>query len=279
MSQEDLSERLERYYRRSRLSFDLFLGGAKHFGYYSPGPPPSERQARERMEELLAERLRLAPGMRVLDAGCGQGVVSVHLCRRHRCEIDGVTVLPFEVPAAERLARRNGVSGRARYHLKDYSATGFPDESFDAIYSMETLCHALDLGRTLREFHRLLKAGGRVAFFEYTLGENGRFPEHHRARLEGVIHRTAMHSLAAFVPPRFCGMLQSAGFEQVRSEDITPNFTPSITHYERILRWPYRIVNLIGLGERFPNVTSIVDVLPMVREGLVGYHVFSARKG
>jgi len=230
------------------------------------------------MEQLLAEKLHLASGMRALDAGCGQGVVSVQLCRRHRCEIDGVTILPFEVPAAERLARRKGVSGRARYHLKDYSATGFPGESFDAIYSMETLCHAPDLGRTLREFHRLLKAGGRVAFFEYTLGEAGRFPEDHRARLERVIHRTAMHSLAAFVPPRFCGMLEAAGFDHVRSEDLTPNFAPSIARYERILRWPYRIVSFLGLGERFPNVTSIVDVFPMVREGLVGYHVFSARK-
>ena len=87
-----------------------------------------------------------------------------------------------------------------------------------------------------------------------------------------------MHSLAAFVPQGFCGRLESAGFEQIQSDDITPNFTPSIAHYERILRWPYRIVSLLGLSERFPNVTSIVDVFPMVREGLVGYHVFSARK-
>ena len=49
------------------------------------------------------------------------------------------------------------------YHHLD----GFPTESFDGVYTMETLVHATDPQRVLGEFFRVLKPGGSIALYEY----------------------------------------------------------------------------------------------------------------
>ena len=50
----------------------------------------------------------------------------------------------------------------------DYHALEHPENTFDAAIAVESLMHAVDLDKALRELHRVLRPGGRLAIAETT---------------------------------------------------------------------------------------------------------------
>ncbi|MCC5969857.1 MAG: methyltransferase domain-containing protein [Pararhodobacter sp.] len=271
--------RLRHYFARSERNYELMLGGAKHFGYHPTGRKVSEREAQNLLHDLVIERLGLSAGDRVLDAGCGQGVVASDLARKTGCQIDGITVLDFEVPKAQARAKAAGVSARTRFQLMDYSATSFDDATFDAAYTTETLSHSPDIRQTLREIHRVLKPGGRVAFFEYSIADTKAFTAREWTLFERVARGSAMVGLHEFRNDRFHEVMEAAGFHDVQTENITANMLPSLQRLQRFALLPYYLATWpFGRQEQNPNRSAAVIYHAMARKGLVRYNIFSARK-
>ena len=168
----DHARRVVGYYRtaESRLAYRLLLGGTKHFGYYPEGSSGLSMAAAMRlMEDKLGETLDLPPASRVLDAGCGEGDVAIRLVTRFDLEVDGVDLLEPNLRRARRKAARLGLTDSLRFHRLDYGDLPFPDQSFHGAYTMETLVHAFDHRQALRELGRVLKPGGTLALFEYSV--------------------------------------------------------------------------------------------------------------
>ena len=270
-----------RYYEKlgSRLGYDWIMGGSKHFGLYPDGVANiSESQAQRLQQDRVYTELRCKAGDRVLDAGCGQGVVSTYLAQQYGLQVSGVTVVPFEVERAQARARKLGVNTLTDYSVQDYSATNFADASFDGVYATETLSHAYDTPRTLREFHRLLKPGGRVAFFEYSIASLERFNRHEQRVLELFMQDGAMKALPEFQPGRFRARLQEAGFEDIAEQDVTRHMIPSLRRLQRLAApavWVYR---LFGIEERFLNTYCAYEAWKMVQRDVLYYSIFTARK-
>jgi dolichol-phosphate mannosyltransferase len=101
-----------------------------------------------------------APGARVLHAGCGSGQVDVDLHGRLR-----VTAVDISVPALQLYARNNP---RA-YRIEQASIFSLPYEAgaFDGVFNLGVLEHFSDdeIRQILREFHRVLKPGGKIIAF------------------------------------------------------------------------------------------------------------------
>lgn len=274
-------EKVVRYYQRweSRLVFDWLLWGAKHFGYYPNARADiSERQAQGLMQDLVAQNLGLQPGQAILDAGCGQGVVSTYLAKKYRCHIDGVTIVPFEIPRAQRLAQKTGVTDRVKYHLMDYSQTNFPNDSFDGIYTMETLSHSPDVRKTLNEFWRILKPGGKIALFEYTTAEDDRFTPRERSAMQMIIEGSAMLGLKDIRHDRFPQTMSGVGFVNAREQNISSQVLPSLHRLYQIFRYPYALVKILKLKKFFLNTCMAVELYPLVEKGLGRYCIFTAVK-
>lgn len=270
-----------RYYEKlgSRLGYDWIMGGSKHFGLYPEGVASiSEREAQRLQQDRVYAELRCKSGDRVMDAGCGQGVVSTYLARQYGLRVSGVTVVPFEVGRARARARRLGVERQTDYSLQDYSSTDFADASFDGVYSTETLSHAYDMSRTLREFQRVLRPGGHVAFFEYSIAALDRFGRREREVLDVLIGEGAMKALPEFQPGRFRAHLLAAGFDDIAEQDLTRQMIPSLHRLKRLATpavWVYR---LFGIERRFLNTWSAYEAWHLVQQGLLSYSVFTARK-
>lgn len=105
-------------------------------------------------------RARLAPGARILDAGCGAGLVALDLLE-HGYSVHGVDVAHSML---ELCARRFGSAGigEDRYTLTrgDVARAGLPSESFNAIVALGFLEYQEDELRALSEFYRLLAPRG-----------------------------------------------------------------------------------------------------------------------
>jgi len=279
MTEKEHFERLNRYFEKSRLGYDLVLWGSKHFGFYPQGKNISENEAQILMQELVAKKLKLTAQDVVLDAGCGQGVVSTFLAKKYRCKIEGITVIPFEVKKANVLAEKLNVLDNVNYSLMDYSKTKFDNNYFDCVYTTETLSHATNIRKTLKELFRVTKKGGRVAFFEYTLAEDKDFSLSEMKVVEKVAIGSAMAALKDFRHDKFQDILSEAGFKNVNVVNISEHTKPSLARLKKFATIPYHLfVKPFGLQERFPNVSAAVEFYKMAEKGLIRYNIFTATK-
>jgi len=107
----------------------------------------------------------LAPGMKVLDVGCGRGEIVLHAAR------EGVLAwgVDYSVDAlrlAERVLEEQPDELRQRMHLERSDAQHLPfaDSSFDRVFMLDLVEHLYppQLERALREAHRVLRTGGRL---------------------------------------------------------------------------------------------------------------------
>ena len=263
----------------TRLGFNWLLWGSKHFGFYPTGKKDiSERKAQILLQDLVAKNLGLKENQKVLDAGCGQGIVSTYLAKKYGPEIFGITIVPFEIKEAQKLALKLNIQEKTHYQLMDYSATDFPDDHFDAIYTTETLSHSPDIKRTLREFFRILKPGGKIALFEYTIAPDEKFNPWEKKMLNLVINGSAMMGLKSFRHDQFTNIIKNTGFENVREQNITENVAPSIRRLNKLAVFPYQIIKLFRLQKHFINTTAGYEFYKMAKNGLFRYCIFTANK-
>lgn len=274
-------QKVVKYYTNpeTKFGFDYVLWGSKHFGFYPTGKAEiTEKEAQLLHQDLVAKNLGLKENQVVLDAGCGQGVVSTYLAKKYGSKIFGITLVPFEVKRAQERAKNLGVQGKIQYQVMDYSATNFPDNYFDAIYTTETLSHSPDIRETLKEFIRVLKPGGKIALFEYTLAPDEKFSEWEMRMLDVVIEGSAMMGLKDFRHDKFTGVIKSAGFENVNEQNITENIRLSFYRLHKLSRLPYKFVKLFGLQKFFINTTAGYEYYKMADNGLFRYCVFTGNK-
>ena len=274
-------QKVVRYYTNSetKLGFDYVLWGSKHFGFYPTGKVDvSEKEAQILHQDLVAKNLDLKENQIVLDAGCGQGVVSTYLAKKYGSKIFGITLVPFEVERAQERAKNLGVEDKTNYQVMDYSDTGFSDNYFDAIYTTETLSHSPDIRKTLQEFFRVLKPGGKIALFEYTLAPDEKFSKWEKKMLDVVIEGSAMMGLKDFRHDQFTEVIKKTGFENVNEQNITENIRPSFYRLHKLSRLPYKFIKLLGLQKFFINTTAGYEYYKMADKGLFRYCIFTGNR-
>jgi len=137
-------------------------------GYNSAEQERMGRRTTTHSASFLLRRLR--PGMRVLDAGCGPGSITVGLAAA--VALGGVVGLD----RAERqlmVARERAVVagvGNVRFVHGDVYALPFPDGAFDAVLAHALLKHLRDPLAALKEFHRVLALDGVVGIADLDWG-------------------------------------------------------------------------------------------------------------
>jgi cyclopropane-fatty-acyl-phospholipid synthase len=72
--------------------------------------------------EMICRRLRLKPGERLLDIGCGWGALSCYAAQNYGVSAHGVTLSEQQVAYGREKVRRLGLQDRVTFELKDYAA-------------------------------------------------------------------------------------------------------------------------------------------------------------
>ncbi|CAL9524726.1 MULTISPECIES: SAM-dependent methyltransferase [Actinomycetes] len=145
--------------------YEIVLGPSMVYSCaYWPAPPPEGtlEQAQHDKLDLVARKLALRPGQRLLDVGCGWGSMAIHAAREHGANVVGITLSQEQAAYARKRIAEEGLTDRIEIRVQDYRDV--TDGPYDAISSIGMAEHVgseryLEYATVL---HRLLKPGGRL---------------------------------------------------------------------------------------------------------------------
>jgi cyclopropane-fatty-acyl-phospholipid synthase len=209
-------------------------------GYWTgDGPGYGLADAQRDKLDLVADKLRLGPGVSLLDLGCGWGSLTVHAAQHRQARVSSVTLSAEQGGYTRERLRGLGLADRAQVLIQDYrDTTGGP---YDAIASLEMGEHVGADGYPAfcAALHRLLRPGGRLLIQQMSRGRNapggGAFIESY------VTADMHMRPVGETV-----GLLEDAGLEVLGVQALRP-------HYVRTIRaW------LGNLEDNLPAVEAII---------------------
>ena len=271
---------LQRYYAslESRIGYRLVLGGTRHYGYYQKDTfwPFSINQALRAMEDHLFHSLGLEKDAYVLDAGCGSGHVAIYLGQRG-LRVQGIDVVDRHLQQALRNIKATNLESTVDIKEMDYHHLGsFADETFDGVYTMETLAHATNPQAVLLQFYAVLKPGGTLAIYDYDHMAQDLMPEDVKQTVTEVTEYASLPSAATFEYGVLERFLVQAGFVDVEVRDLSLNILPMMRLFFVLAYIPYLFVQLLGLQSRFVNTVAAVECYGGRKYGR--YIAVSARK-
>ncbi|HEX4629239.1 MAG TPA: cyclopropane-fatty-acyl-phospholipid synthase family protein, partial [Gemmatimonadales bacterium] len=141
--------------------FALFLDDSMTYScaIFSRGAQTLEEAQRTKLD-LVASKLKLEPGMELLDVGCGWGSFAIHAAREYGARVTGITLSEPQAALARERVSEAGLDGMVDIRVADYRQLG--SSSFDAIASIGMSEHVGErqIDRYAASLFGLLRPGG-----------------------------------------------------------------------------------------------------------------------
>lgn len=260
---KDYANLVDSYYDLATEFYEWGWGTSFHFADRREGE--TFHQSILRHEYYLAGRLNINRGASVLDCGCGIGGPARNIARFTGSKIKAITINQFQVDRGNVLSVREGIRDQVELIKADFMKMPFDDASFDAVYAIESTCHAPDRSKVYGEILRVLKPGGIFACYEWCLTDkyDPKNETHRRIKKEIEVG----DGLPDLVHTSVCSKaLKDSGFEVLEVRDacqdgylgaggegwyvpLTPSWNP--------FAWP-----------RFQFNPIMVKLMPLILKGL-----------
>ena len=150
------------HYDVSNAFYKLFLDREMVYtcAYYAPDFHDDVDKAQFDKLDMICRKLRLKPGARHLDIGCGWGALICHAAEHYGVEAVGVTLSVEQAALAREKIAARGLSGKVSVEVIDYN--DLEAASFDTISSIGMFeAVGIDHHPTyFKAVHRLLRPGG-----------------------------------------------------------------------------------------------------------------------
>ena len=153
-------EKIRSYYRINHWAYRHFHSqdGFMHFRISKSGCFSDEDVYLQ--PDTVAKYIK--DGDSVVELGCGQGANIVYLANCY----PGARFVGFDLQPRKKIDIPKNVT----IYEQDYSSMAqIADSSVDVVYAIETLVHCSDKETPLREIRRILKPGGVIVVFDYSL--------------------------------------------------------------------------------------------------------------
>ena len=227
-SKERDAEAVRHHYDVSNEFFEIFLGETMVYScaIFSRGAT-TLKEAQEEKLEMVARKLELKPGDRVLDVGCGWGGFPLWAATKHGATVVGITLSPPQAEKARQRAEEAGVADRVDVRVMDYRDLAGSGERFDAIASIGMVEHvgSANIDVYAETLAGLLEPGGRLLNHGITRlrhgdGEAGPFSERYVFPDAEPLHLS-----------RVLLALERAGFVTRHVEEFGADYAETLKHW------------------------------------------------
>jgi cyclopropane-fatty-acyl-phospholipid synthase len=236
---------IHHHYDVSNRFYELVLGPSMTYTCaVFPKPGASLEEAQYEKYDLVARKLGLAPGMRLLDVGCGWGGMVRHAAREYGVEVIGVTLSEQQAAWAAQAIEAEGLADLASVRFADYRDVD--EGGFDAISSIG-----------LTEHIGVRNYPSYFAFLRDRLRPGGRLLNHCITRPRNDLHTTTGAFIDRYVFPdgeltgsgRIITEMQDADLEVRHEENLREHYALTLAGWCRNLvdNWD-ECVEQVGIG-------------------------------
>jgi cyclopropane-fatty-acyl-phospholipid synthase len=224
--------------------YQLFLDKNLQYtcGYFAHADEDLDA-AQERKMDYICRKLRLKPGERFLDVGCGWGGLLIHAAKNYGVEAVGVTLSEAQAKWAERDIAAAGLTGRARVELADFRQFNAP-AAFDKATSVgmgEHVGHK-NLPALFQKVYECLRPGGAYLHHTINLRPGARPP-----RWTAFSHKYVFPNGEMQSPVFVLSTAAEAGFELRDFENLREHYVYTLDNWVRRLEANRdRVVELAG---------------------------------
>ncbi|HLX56989.1 MAG TPA: cyclopropane-fatty-acyl-phospholipid synthase family protein [Ktedonobacteraceae bacterium] len=220
------------HYNRSNDFYKLWLDGRMVYSCaYFATPGDDLDMAQERKLEYLCRKLRLHPGERLLDIGCGWGGLVLYAAQHYGVDAYGITLSEPQAELAQQRIQQAGLTERCRVEVRDYRDVNQPN-SFDKIVSVGMFEHVGEalLPTYFKQAWQVLRPGG--VFLNHGIASNSSIPTPWKSSF-------ALHYVfpdGELVPINATlRAAESSGFEVRDVENLREHYTLTLRHWVRRL--------------------------------------------
>jgi cyclopropane-fatty-acyl-phospholipid synthase len=177
-------------------------------------------EAQAYKHDLVARKLGLTSGMRLLDVGCGWGGMVRHAAREYGVKALGVTLSAQQASWAQRAIENEGLSGLAEVRHLDYRDV--PEAGFDAVSSIGLTEHIgkAQLPGYFSFLHGKLRPEGRLLNHCITRPDNSQPAR----RAAGFINRYVFPDGELEGPGYLVSLMNDSGFEVRHEENLREHY-------------------------------------------------------
>lgn len=208
------SEEFQQFLDQNQYSSNSILRYEKIFGrgFVSTG-------GLETTQEIVA-MLSLKKGQKVLDVGCGIGGSGFFMVKNFKVEVLGVDLSKNMIDIGKQRAQEFK-DDKVEFVVADITTADYEPESFDVIYSRDTILHIEDKETLFKNFLKWLKPEGELLISDYCRG-----PKELSETMKAYIAKRHYHLLT---PADYGKLLEKAGFVDVKAIDNTKRFIEVLT--------------------------------------------------
>jgi len=155
----------------------------------------------------------MKPGQTVLDIGCGVGGSAFHLNQVYGCDVRGIDLSNNMIEIAQQKHADYGYQNVV-FEVADATLLDYPENSFDLVYSRDTILHISDKRALFANFYKWLKPGGKVFITDYCAGPRDTWNDEFTAYV-------ASRGYHLHTPKEYNDILASVGFDMDPNPDAT----------------------------------------------------------
>ena len=211
--------------------------------------------------DILQKQVDEVGAKDVLELACGRGFNVINLARRNpNTQFMGQDLTTNHVREA-----KSSVEDltNIRFDQGDFHNLSYSDGSFDIVFAVEGICHAVDMAQVLRECLRVLRPGGRLVVID-GFRRQGFDQLDPQIQLASRLVEASMAVHRSNIFEDWLSLAEAQGFKVVETQDLSQAIMPNLRRFEDLARRYFGKQSISRFAARFLSPY-------LVRNSIAGY--------